>query len=141
MSRRVFFDLNVLLDVLTCREPFFEDAAELWTLAERRRIEGVISAMSLPTAYYLLRRAAGRRKALSGLKAMRSIFEIVELDATLIDQAIAGGFADFEDGVQACSALRAEADCIVTRDARGFRKSDVPAVRPAELLASLETAE
>lgn len=29
MIRRVFFDTNVLLDVLTARQPFFDDAAHL----------------------------------------------------------------------------------------------------------------
>ena len=34
MTRRVFFDTNILLDVLTEREPFFDEAAALWSLAE-----------------------------------------------------------------------------------------------------------
>ena len=32
---KVFVDTNVLLDVLARREPFYSDAARLWSLAER----------------------------------------------------------------------------------------------------------
>jgi len=137
MIPRVFFDTNILLDVLTQRQPFFDDAALLWTMAEKRQIAGVVSAMSLPIAYYLLRREVGHRKATTGIKAVRSIFEIVTLDHQMIDQAIDGGYADFEDGIQACAAVRAGADCIVTRDPKGFRKSDVPVVAPETLIVSL----
>lgn len=137
MSRRVLFEINVLLDVLTQREPFFNEAGWLWTLAEKRQVEGLVSAMSLPTSYYLMRSEVGHRRAISGLKAVRSVFEIVELDDLMIEQAIEGGFGDFEDGIQACAALRANADWIVTRDVRGFRKSQVPALQPAELIARL----
>lgn len=135
--RQVFFDINILLDVLIKREPFYDKAAVLWTMAEKRQIQGFVSAMSLPTSYYLLRQVVTQRKAISGLKAVRSIFEVVQLDGIMIDQAIEQGFIDFEDGVQACAALRASADTIVTRDVRGFRKSQVPAVTPSELLATL----
>lgn len=138
MTRRVFFDTNILLDVLTAREPFFDESAALWTMAEKRRIEGVVSAMSLPTAYYLLRRVVGREKAATGIRAVRSIFEIVTLDHQIIDQALDSGFADFEDGIQASAAFRAGADCIVTRDPKGFRKSGVPVLLPSALIAALD---
>ncbi len=137
MIHRVFFDTNILLDVLTEREPFFDEAAQLWSLAEKRQIEGLVSALSLPTAYYLLRHAAGHRKAITGIKAVRSIFDIVTLDQNMIDQAIGNDYPDLEDGIQACAALRAGADCIVTRDPKGFRKSDVPVLAPGTLIASL----
>jgi len=39
MSDRLFFDANVLLDHLLDREPFADDATELWSMAERREIE------------------------------------------------------------------------------------------------------
>jgi len=136
MKRRIFFDTNVLLDVLTRREPFFDHAAALWAMAERRQIDGMVSAMSLPTVYYLLRRIAGHAKATKAIKGIREVFDIVPLDREMIDQALDGGFDDLEDGIQACAAQRAEAQCIVTRDPKGFRRSQVPAIAPDKLIAS-----
>ena len=30
---KVFFDTNILIDVLAIRQPFYQDSAALWTLA------------------------------------------------------------------------------------------------------------
>lgn len=136
MTRRVFFDTNILLDVLTEREPFYPVAALLWSMAEKRLIEGLISAISIPTAYYLLRRVTDRKSAVAGVEAIRGTFEIIAVDQRLIDQALALNFADFEDGLQACAAMRGGVQCIVTRDPRGFRKSDIPAHLPQALIDS-----
>jgi predicted nucleic acid-binding protein len=138
MACRVLFDINILLDVLTRREPFHIMATELWARAERREIEGVISAASIPTIYYLLTHLADQDKAMVGVRAVRDIFEIIALDQTLVDQAIDHPASDLEDAIQACAAIRAKADYIVTRDAKGFRKSHVPAISPEALLANLD---
>jgi len=137
MARRILFDINVLLDVLTEREPFYLLASELWAKAERREIEGVVAAASIPTTYYLLRHFAGHAKALTGVKMVRDIFEMIELDRSMIDQSIDSRFNDLEDAIQACAAARAKAEFIVTRDAKGFKKSDVPAISPEALMAML----
>ena len=42
----MFVDTNVLLDVLTRREPFYADSVMIWTLAERGRVRGLVSAIS-----------------------------------------------------------------------------------------------
>lgn len=88
--------------------------------------------------YYLLRRVVGNSKATTGLKAIRSVFTLVPLDQQLVDQALEGRFADFEDGIQACAALRANADCLVTRDPRGFKYSAVTVMTPEALIAVLD---
>lgn len=138
MARRILFDINILLDVLTMREKFHIAAGQLWAKAETREIEGIVSAASIPTIYYLLRQFGDHAKALKGIKAVRDIFEVVSLDPSMIDQAIDSPIRDLEDAIQSCAATRAKADFIVTRDARGFRKSDVPAISPEALLATFK---
>lgn len=44
-------------------------------------------------------------------------------------------FPDFEDAMQAVSAMACAADWLLTRDAAGFRKSPARVVAPAEFLA------
>jgi predicted nucleic acid-binding protein len=43
---KVFFDTNVLIDVLAERDPFYRDSAILWTMAEQGRITGFVSVLS-----------------------------------------------------------------------------------------------
>ena len=37
---KIFVDTNLLLDVLTRRQPFYEDAAVLWSLVEQGIVSG-----------------------------------------------------------------------------------------------------
>lgn len=135
MSDRVFFDTDVLLDHLLDREPFADDATELWSMAERREIAGYISAVSFNFVYYIVRHYASERAARRALNGLRDVFEVVEVDAQIIHQALDSPFADFEDAVQHACAIRAGATHLVTRDLAGFRRSEVCVVSPDTYLA------
>lgn len=140
MTHRLFFDTNVLLDHLLDREPFADDAAELWSMAERREVVGCIAALSFNFVYYIVRHQADERAARRAIKGLRDVFEVVEVDHQIINQAIdAGtrGFGDFEDAIQHACAIRTGATYLVTRDPTGFKRSEVPVVSPEAYLASL----
>ena len=136
MTDRLFLDTNVLLDHLLDREPFADDATELWAMAERREIIGCISAISVNNVYYIVRHNGTERKARLAVRGLRDVFEIVEVDAQIINQALDSGFKDLEDGIQHACAWRADASALVTRDARGFRRASVRVVSPEAWLAS-----
>lgn len=54
----VFFDTNVLVDVLARREGFYDDAFALWSLAEHRKIGGHVSAISFNNIHYLVKKTS-----------------------------------------------------------------------------------
>ena len=137
MSDRLFFDTSVLLDHLLDREPFADDATELWSMAERREIVGYISAVSFNLVYYIVRHQANERAARRAVKGLRDVFEIAEVDAQIIHQAIDSAFGDFEDAIQHACAVRAGATHLVTRDVRDFRRSEVPVIEPDVYLTDL----
>ena len=137
MSDRLFFDTNVLLDHLLDREPFADDATELWSMAERREAFGCISAISFNFVYCIMRHQANERTARRAIKGLRDVFEIIEVDAQIINQAIDSDLADFEDAIQHACAMRAEATHLVTRDLPGFRRSEVPVVAPDAYLSTV----
>ena len=133
---KVFVDTNVLLDVVAKREPFYADAAQIWSLAERGGIEGQISVVSFNNIYYVVRRAANRVAAEKALRLMRNVFTAVPLNLQVLSQAIDAGFNDFEDAIQFHSAVYACSECLITRDADHFPASAFPILSPAEFLAS-----
>ena len=135
MTKRVFLDTNILLDVLTVRGPFYGDAARLWTLAEEGRIVGLISAISFGNCYYVLRKQAGRANADEAMCHLRDAFKPVELTEQILDQAIDAGFSDFEDALQFHSAVHARAECILTRNPDHFPRAPLSVLSPAEFLA------
>ena len=138
MSRRVFLDTNVLLDHLMDRRPFADDAAEIWSMAERREIVGYVSGITFPLVYYLVRRWADRRAATRAVRGMLDIFEIVTTDSRVVGQAVESPVPDFEDAIQYHSAMRIKALLIVTRNIRHFRNSEIPVLAPDAFLAQLD---
>jgi predicted nucleic acid-binding protein len=116
------------------REPFYEAAAQIWSLAERGEIRAVVSAISFNNVYYVVRRAEGRAKAEKAMRLIRDVFESVPPDGQIVNQAIDSGMDDFEDAVQFHSATRAKAVYLVTRNPGHFPQSDLPVLTPEEFL-------
>ena len=52
---KVLIDTNVILDVLCNRPDFLENSLKIWKLCEVKKIEGYISALSIPNIVYILR--------------------------------------------------------------------------------------
>ena len=134
---KVFVDTNVLLDVLARRDPFYSDAARIWSLAERGRIEGLISVISFNNIYYVVRRASNRKSADRSLHLLRGVFTPIPLTVQILNQAIDARSHDFEDAIQFHSAIHAEVDCLITRDGDHFPATDLPVLSPTAFLASL----
>ena len=76
----VFVDTNVLLDVLTERRPFMSESRSIWFLAERGRLRGMISALTFPNVYYVVRKLRDRETAIHTMGMLRASFQIVLCD-------------------------------------------------------------
>jgi len=133
---RLFVDTKVLLDVFGRREPFYEDSARIWTLAETGEVVGFVSAMSFPNIFYILRRAEGYRAARKAMGLIRDAFSLVPFDSQITNQAIDSDIKDFEDAIQFFSALRCAADVLITRNPKDFPDGDVAVQTPAQFLAT-----
>jgi predicted nucleic acid-binding protein len=134
----VFYDTNVLLDVILERSPFYSVSADVWTLAETGRADGYISAVSYTNTFYLVAAFRDSNFARESVSKMHGIFIPAAVDGRVISQAIDSDLNDFEDAVQYFSALHAGADCIVSRNVKDFpRRPAIPVLTPEELLAEL----
>ncbi len=51
---RALLDINVILDVLQRRHPFYDDSAAVLAAAETGKIIGLVAAHSVTTLFYLL---------------------------------------------------------------------------------------
>lgn len=132
---RLFIDLNVVLDVLTRREPWFEHSAAVLSLINGMDREGYVAAHSVTTLEYLLSKHQGRGRAAAALIDLLALVRAVDVGHETLLQALSLGWSDFEDAVQAVCALASNADYLVTRDPRGFPALSIPVVTPSELLA------
>ena len=130
----VYFDTNVLLDVLLHRQPFVKSAEKMWILAERGKIRGQVSVLSFPNIYYIAKKLKGAATAASMLITLRDIFFPVSCTEQVLHQAIDSGMKDFEDAIQYFSALHADASCIVSRNLNHFPATDLQIYTPDEFL-------
>lgn len=134
---KLFIDTNVVLDVLAQREPWFADSARLLAHIEQGGASGHIAAHTLTTLHYLLARHLGQQKTAAVLIELTTLIRVEPVDHQVLQQALALGWRDFEDAVQAVTAAQCQADYLVTRNPRDFKQSLVPVITPSEYLALL----
>jgi predicted nucleic acid-binding protein len=132
---KVLIDLNVILDVLQRREPFYEMSARVLAAAETGMVEGWVAAHSLTTLFYLLAKHQSAEHARVALTELLSILSVAAVDRSVIDQALNLPYSDFEDAVQMMAAVRSGAQYLVTRNVRDYGLGPLPVLQPAELLA------
>lgn len=140
MKHSVFLDTNVILDFLTDREPFSENAAKIFSLSETRRIDAYISPLSFSDCYYILRKFVSHDKVIKKLQQLLTIAEITSITKKTITTALNSGFNDFEDAIQNYSAIEWEKiDIILTRNIKDFRKSEIAVMTPDTYLKTFST--
>lgn len=52
--KKVFIDTNIIVDLLAKREPFYEEAAMLFTLADKQQVNLSVSALTFANTNYIL---------------------------------------------------------------------------------------
>ena len=135
---KVLIDTNVILDVLYKRVGFYEDSLKIWKLCETRKLDGYISALSIPNIVYILRRELDPEKTLEVINNINLVFKIYDLKSEIIMQAAEKKTKDYEDALQMVTAQKLKASFIVTRNIKDFAGSKIIAVKPSELLERLD---
>ena len=132
---RVFFDTNLLLDVIENRAGLVEASQDVLDRCDELQAETFIAWHTLATAYYLLKRGRTRAEALAEVDKILAWADIAPITKLTAHQARALDFTDFEDAMQAAAAVECQAHVIVTRNVRDFTSSPIPACTPEEFLA------
>ena len=139
MKDRLFLDTDVVLNLLGEREPFYDFAAKIATLADRGEIDLVASALTYPTVFYLLSRIEDKALVKEKIRKFKVIAETSDLTDKIVDKGLSSNFSDFEDSLQYYCALRMDCKIMITRNGKGFKESEIPVLSPYEYLNSLRT--
>lgn len=134
---KAFLDTNVLLDILVIRddERLREDAATLLQLGKDGFMELYMSALSIPTIAYILKRHTNLQKRRI-VKGLLSIIRVLPSTGEHVSGMIDSPIEDIEDAMQFQSALEGNCDLIVSRD-RDLRSGSLPVFTPEELLTRI----
>src|SRR5687767_4834078 len=101
---RLMLDLNVLLDVVQRREPFYEASASVLSKIVGGEDSGFISGHVLTTLYYVVRRSSGKEKADGFVDWVLVHLEVVPQGKEQFIRARSLPMSDFEDAVLASAA-------------------------------------
>lgn len=128
-------DTNIVLDLLTMREPFYDSAARLFSLADKKRLKISVTSLTFANTNYVLSRVKSSKEAREVLRQFRILVHVLSLDNKIIDLALNDTlFKDFEDGLQYYSAIENHQDIIITRDLEDFKHSTIPVMTAEEYI-------
>lgn len=133
----VLIDTDVTLDFLLMRQPFAQEARELFKACAQNHLAGHIAAITPVNVFRNAQKAIGTENARALVGDLLTIVAVCPLDDARLAAAQALPLADFEDAVQVASAQADGLDAIVTRNGKDFAGAALPILTPAELLARL----
>lgn len=133
---RLLIDTNIVIDLLSKRENFYDEAADLFSRADRKELNLAISSLTFANTNYILTKLKSAKEAREILRKLKVLVEVLSLDDKITELALSDDdFPDFEDGLQYYSAIENQIDIIITRNKKDFKNSKIPVLSAKEYLA------
>jgi predicted nucleic acid-binding protein len=127
---KVFLDMNVVLDVLLARQPFFAEASQVWDANLQGQITDGIAAFTVPTVFYVVHRQTDLTHANDAVRICLTTLDIIPVQRSTLEKARTLAGSDYEDNLQLACALEAQMDCLVTRDPSDYPGASIPVLTP-----------
>lgn len=134
---KVFVDADIILDLLSGRQPHYNPAAELFSLADEGSLRIYVSSLSFANVNYILTRQYNGDQARKKLLKFKTLVSVLSVGDKIIDLALASEFKDFEDAIQYFTAIENGLATLLTRNLRDFRKADISVLTAEQYLKAL----
>jgi predicted nucleic acid-binding protein len=136
--KRIFLDTNILVDLIADRKPFSKYAVTIFNAAESKKIKLFTSSHTIATTYYLLKKYVDEKGLRQILLGLFDYITIIPVDEEVLLKGLRSNQKDFEDSIQIyCATSVEKMDCIVTRNLKDFKGSEIPVWAPDELCSKL----
>lgn len=122
---QVFADTDILLDLLSRREPHYPSAAALFSMADRGNIVIHVSSLSFANLNYLLSRQYSAGQARNLLMTFKTLVRVLPITDKIVELALASEFKDFEDAMQYFTALEHGINILLTRNLKDYKHADI----------------
>lgn len=133
---RLLIDTNIVIDLLSKRDKFYDEAADLFSRADKKELELTISSLTFANTNYILSKLKSAQEAREILRKFKVLVELLSLDDKITELALSDdNFPDFEDGLQYYSAIENQIEIIITRNKKDFKNSKIPVLTAKEFLA------
>ncbi len=137
--KKLFIDTNIVIDLLAKREPFYGEAAMLFTLADKKTIYLSVSALTFANTNYILLQSKKPEEAKLILRKLKLIVRVLCLDEKIVGLSLNDNdFKDYEDALQYFTALENGVDAIITRNLKDFQKAKLPVMTASQFLKTIK---
>jgi predicted nucleic acid-binding protein len=133
---KALINTNVIVDALTSREPWKESAEKIFLMIANQVMDAYINI------YYLVRKYLHSTE--QAKQVMGKLYSLMGILAVTRDEcldAFASAISDYEDAVIERTAVKAEMDCIITRNVKDYQDGMVKAMLPDDFIALMEDGE
>ena len=135
---KVFVDTDVVLDLLSARQPHYNSAAELFSLADKGSIKLFVSSLSFANVNYILSKQFASDQARKKLLNFKTLVSILPVNDKIIELALGSDFKDFEDAIQYFTAIEGSLTTLLTRNLKDFKKAEIGVFTPEQFLKTIE---
>ena len=140
MTKKIFVDSDIVLDVLCKRDPYYEYAAKIFSLADMKKLTVYTSSLVVANVYYILRKAIGIEKSKEALRKLRLLVKIISVEEREVDLALNSSFSDFEDALQYYTAVKHGMETLLTRNIKDYKERDLIIQTPEQFIKGITSA-
>ena len=131
---KVFVDTDIILDLLSKREPFYYYSANLFSSADRNEIEIYVSSLSFANLNYILSKQFLSAQARKKLIQFKTLVNVLAVSDKVIELALSSDFKDFEDAIQYFTALENNIKTLLTRNLKDYKSAQIPVITAEQFL-------
>ena len=131
---KVFVDSDIVLDLLSGRQPHYNHAAELFSLADEGSVKIFVSSLSFANVNYILSKQYTADQTRKKLLKFKTLVSVLSVGDKTIELALASDFKDFEDAIQYNTAIENDLNTLLTRNLKDFKKSEITVLTAEQYL-------
>ena len=137
MAYKIYFDINVLLD-LTLQRSNFNEVELIMNEIQNGFKKGFLTGATIHTLSYFLSKRYDQKKVKELLLNLLSIINVIDAAQNIINKALHANFNDIEDALQVYTALHHKMDFFLTSDKKLMKESSevLPILTAGKFVAS-----
>ena len=133
---KVFVDTDIVLDLLSNREPFYKYSAYLFSEADDDEIEIYFSSLSFSNLNYILSKQFTPDQTRKKLLKFKTLVTVLAVTDKVVELALSSDFKDFEDGLQYFTAIENNIKTLLTRNLKDYKTAEIPVMTAEQFLKS-----
>jgi len=131
---RIFIDTDIIIDLFAKREPFYDDAAKLFTIIDSGKIKGYVSPIIIANLHYILTKLKNKSQAEKNIQKLLNLVNVLSVDEKIINLALASNFKDFEDSIQYYTAIEHKIKYLITRNVKDYKNAKISILTAEEFI-------